>query len=126
MIARSMIQAAANGDLGWLIQISEFARASGAVDMYANTFPEGMWERSAREDIGLACVLQEAWAVPYAELHAVGETVVVKASSDERGSRWARTSWNLSRARNSKGVLTVARGPVKLRCHRQRVHLRGR
>ena len=54
-IARLIIEAAANRDFWPLHHNSEFARASGAADMYANNiFLQGMWERSAREYIGLA------------------------------------------------------------------------
>jgi hypothetical protein len=54
-IYRLVMVAGANRDFNAIHHNSEYARASGAPDMYANTlFLQGMWERSVRDYIGAA------------------------------------------------------------------------
>jgi acyl dehydratase len=113
-IARLIIEAAANRDFWPLHHSSEFARASGAADMYANNiFLQGMWERSAREYIGLAGVLKKLGPFRMRSFNVVGETVVVKGAVRRT---WQSEGENFVeielRSENSSGVLTVAPGPV--------------
>src|SRR5882757_10213967 len=53
-VYRLVVEAGANRDFNSIHHSSEYARASGAPEMYANTgFLLGMWERTVREFIGL-------------------------------------------------------------------------
>ena len=53
-VYRLVVEAGANRDFNAIHHNSEFAQASGAPEMYANTtFLLGMWERAVREFIGL-------------------------------------------------------------------------
>ena len=54
-LMRLVMAAGANRDFNSIHHNAEFARASGAPDMYANTyFLQGMWERCVRRYIGPA------------------------------------------------------------------------
>jgi acyl dehydratase len=58
---------------------SEFAKASGAPEMYANNmFLQGMWERCVREYIGLAGVIRKLSGFRMKTFNVAGDTVVVK------------------------------------------------
>ena len=97
---------------------SEFARASGAADMYANNiFLQGLWERSAREYIGLRLEAPAQEVGPFRMRSFYrgrnGETVVVKGvvrrTWQSEGENFVEIEL---RSENSNGVLTVAPGPV--------------
>jgi hypothetical protein len=72
-----------------------------------------MWERSAREYIGLAGVLKKLGPFRMRSFNVVGETVVVKGvvrrTWQSEGENFVEIEL---RSENSNGVLTVAPGPV--------------
>ena len=76
---RLVVAAGANRDFNSIHHNSEYARASGAPDMYANTmFLQGMWERAVRDYIGLAGTIRRLSGFRMKILNTVGETVVVR------------------------------------------------
>lgn len=78
-IYRLVVAAGANRDFNAIHHNSDFARASGAPDMYANTLLlQGMWERAARQYIGLAGTIRRLAGFRMNSFNCVGETVVVR------------------------------------------------
>lgn len=78
-VYRLVMAAGANRDFNAIHHNPEFARASGAPDMYANNmFLQGMWERCVREYIGLAGVIRKLSGFRMKSFNVVGDTVVVK------------------------------------------------
>jgi acyl dehydratase len=78
-IYRLVVAAGANRDFNAIHHNAEFARASGAPDIYANTLLlQGMWERAAREFIGLAGTIRQLRGFRMNSFNCVGETVVVR------------------------------------------------
>lgn len=78
-IVRLVIAAGANRDFNSIHHDCEFARATGAPDMYANhAFLQGMWERSARRFIGLEGVIRRFSDFQMRQFNTPGETVVVR------------------------------------------------
>jgi acyl dehydratase len=78
-IYRLVMAAGANRDFNAIHHNTEFARASGAPDMYANNMLlQGMWERCVREYIGLAGVIRKLSGFRMKRFNVVGDTVVVK------------------------------------------------
>jgi acyl dehydratase len=79
-VYRLVMAAGANRDFNAIHHNSEYARQSGAPDMYANTlFLQGMWERAIRHYIGLAGVIRRQTGFRMRIFNTVGDTVVVKA-----------------------------------------------
>ncbi|MCK9541738.1 MAG: hypothetical protein M0R03_06880 [Novosphingobium sp.] len=78
-VYRLVVAAASNRDFNSIHHNSEFARASGAPDMYANTlFLQGMWERALRNYMGLAGTLRKISGFRMNSFNCAGDTVVVK------------------------------------------------
>ena len=78
-VYRLIVAAAANRDFNSIHHNSEFAKASGAPEMYANTlFLHGMWERVLRDYMGLAGTLRKIAGFRMNSFNCAGETVVVK------------------------------------------------
>ena len=79
-VYRLVMEAGANRDFNSIHHNSEFARASGAPEMYANTgFLLGMWERTVREFIGLGGSIRRIAGFRMRRFNTVGRTVVVRA-----------------------------------------------
>ena len=77
-IYRLVMSAGATRDYNAIHHNSEFARKSGAPDMYANgLLLQAMWERSVREYIGLAGVIRALRGFRMKIFNTVGDTVVV-------------------------------------------------
>jgi acyl dehydratase len=77
-VYRLVVEAGANRDFNSIHHNSEFARASGAPEMYANTgFLLGMWERTVREFIGLGGSIRRIAGFRMRRFNTVGGTVVV-------------------------------------------------
>jgi acyl dehydratase len=77
-VYRLVVEAGANRDFNSIHHNSEFARASGAPEMYANTgFLLGMWERTVREFIGLGGSIRRIAVFRMRRFNTVGGTVVV-------------------------------------------------
>ena len=78
-VYRLVVEAGANRDFNSIHHNSEFARASGAPEMYANTgFLLGMWERALREFIGLNGTIRRIAGFRMKKFNTVGETVTVR------------------------------------------------
>lgn len=78
-VYRLVMEAGANRDFNSIHHNSEYARATGAPDMYANTFfLMGMWERTVREFVGLAGVIKAMKGFRMKIFNTVGDTVVTK------------------------------------------------
>ena len=89
-VYRLVVEAGANRDFNAIHHNTEFARASGAPEMYANTtFLLGMWERAVREFIGLEGRIVGIKGFRMTSFNVVGQTVTVKgrvaAHGDEGG-----------------------------------------
>jgi acyl dehydratase len=78
-VYRLVVEAGANRDFNSIHHNSEFARASGAPEMYANTgFLLGMWERAVREFVGLDGRIRGVAGFRMRKFNTVGQTVVVR------------------------------------------------
>lgn len=77
-VYRLVMSAGATRDYNAIHHNSEFAKKSGAPDMYANgVLLQAMWERSVREFIGLAGVIRALRGFRMKIFNTVGDTVVV-------------------------------------------------
>jgi acyl dehydratase len=78
-VYRLVVEAGANRDFNAIHHNSEFARASGAPEMYANTtFLLGMWERAVREFIGVEGRIVAITGFRMTSFNVVGQTVTVR------------------------------------------------
>lgn len=78
-VYRLVVEAGANRDFNSIHHNSEFARESGAPEMYANTgFLLGMWERALREFIGLDGTIRRIAGFRMKKFNTVGATVTVR------------------------------------------------
>lgn len=78
-IYRLVMAAGANRDFNAIHHNADYARSTGAPDMYANTlFLQGMWERTVREFIGLAGTIRQLRGFRMKSFNLVGTTVIVK------------------------------------------------
>lgn len=78
-VYRLVMAAGANRDFNAIHHNSEYAKASGAPEMYANNlFLQGMWERAVREYIGMGGVIRKLSGFRMKVFNTVGDTVVVK------------------------------------------------
>ena len=78
-VYRLVVEAGANRDFNSIHHNTEYARKTGAPEMYANTiFLQGMWERTVREFIGLAGVMKSLKGFRMKIFNTAGDTVVTK------------------------------------------------
>jgi len=78
-IYRLVMAAAGNRDFNAIHHNGDYARRSGAPDMYANTlFLQGMWERAVRDYIGLAGTIRRLRGFRMKSFNIVGQTVTVR------------------------------------------------
>lgn len=78
-VYRLVMAAGANRDFNAIHHNGDYARSTGAPDMYANNFLlQGMWERTLRGYIGLAGVIRRLSGFRMRSFNTVGDTVVVK------------------------------------------------
>lgn len=78
-VTRLVMMAGANRDFSPIHHNSEFARASGAPDMYANTFfLQGMWERCVRDYVGPAGQIRSLSCFTMNSFNTPGQTLVVE------------------------------------------------
>lgn len=78
-VYRLVMAAGANRDFNSIHHNADYARATGAPDMYANNFLlQGMWERAVRQRIGLGGVIRRLSGFRMRIFNTVGDTVVVK------------------------------------------------
>ncbi len=78
-VYRLVVEAGANRDFNSIHHNTEYARQTGAPEMYANTFfLQGMWEKTVREFIGLAGKIKRIAGFRMKMFNTVGDTVVTK------------------------------------------------
>lgn len=78
-VYRLVVAAGANRDFNPIHHNTELAQASGAPEMYANhMLLQGMWERTAREYLGLAGVIRQLASFQMRIFNTVGDTVIVR------------------------------------------------
>ncbi|MET0369977.1 MAG: hypothetical protein ABW039_01230 [Sphingobium sp.] len=78
-VYRLVVAAGANRDFNSIHHNSEYAKASGAPEMYANMlFLQGMWERAVRDYIGVGGTIRRLAGFRMKSFNCAGETVVVK------------------------------------------------
>lgn len=105
-VYRLVMAAGANRDFNAIHHNSEYAKATGAPEMYANNlFLQGMWERCVRDYIGLAGRIRNLSGFRMKIFNTVGDTVTVKARVTRKwldGEEGYVEFWIQSE--NSKGV----------------------
>ena len=97
---------ASNRDFSQVHHNSEYARMTGAPDLYANNiFLQGMWERAVREVIGPLGMIRRISAFRMRAFCTPGEVVVVKGhvSKKWKEGELAMVEWAI-RTEGPKGV----------------------
>lgn len=105
-VYRLVVAAGANRDFNAIHHNSEFAKSTGASEMYANTlFLQGMWERAVRDHIGLDGRIHKLTGFRMGSFNTVGDTVTVRG---EVTRKWREDGRNLIEIKmwseNSKGI----------------------
>jgi acyl dehydratase len=84
-VMRLVMAAGANRDFNSIHHNSDFARASGAPDIYANTyFLQGMWERCVQDFIGPAGSIHSLTGFSMKAFNTAGQTVVVEGRVERK------------------------------------------
>ena len=112
-VYRLVVAAGANRDFNSIHHNSEWARASGAPDMYANVvFLQGMWERCVRQFIGVSGRIRQLAGFRMGSFNTVGDVVTVHG---EVARVWAEGDAGLAElrlwSRNRHGI-SVGPGTV--------------
>ncbi len=82
-VYRLVMEAGATRDFNSIHHNSEYARSTGAPEMYAATsFLLGMWERAVRDFIGPAGTIRAIRGFQMRKFNPVGTTVVVRGKVD--------------------------------------------
>ena len=115
-VYRLVVEAGANRDFNSIHHNSEWARGTGAPDMYANVvFLQGMWERCVREFIGAGGTIRQISGFRMGSFNTVGDVVTVKG---EVARVWQDGDAGLAElrmsSRNRHGV-SVGPGTVTVR-----------
>jgi acyl dehydratase len=80
-VYRLVMEAGANRDFNSIHHNSEWARSTGAPEMYANNmFLQGMWERAVREFIGLDGTIRKLRGFRMKSFNVAGDTVTVRGT----------------------------------------------
>jgi acyl dehydratase len=80
-VYRLVMAAGANRDLNSIHHNGEWARKTGAPDMYANVlFLQGMWERCVREFIGPGGRIRHVSGFRMGSFNTVGDVVTVQGT----------------------------------------------
>jgi acyl dehydratase len=114
-IQRMVMEAGANRDFNNIHNNREFARRTGAPDMYANnSFLQGMWERAVREYIGLGGTIRKIGPFRMRIFNIIGDAVVVSGKVtkkfQEGGKNYVELEMQSTSAKT--GNVTVGPGPV--------------
>jgi acyl dehydratase len=112
-VYRLVVVAGANRDFNSIHHNSEWARGTGAPDMYANVlFLQGMWERCVRQFIGVGGTIRQLAGFRMGSFNTVGDVVTVQG---EVARVWAEGGAGLAAlrvwSRNRHGV-SVGPGTV--------------
>lgn len=112
-VYRLVVEAGANRDFNSIHHNTEYARRTGAPEMYANTiFLQGMWERTVREFIGLAGVMKSLKGFRMKIFNTVGETVITRGLVKRKWQEGNEAFVDLEIwSENSKGI-SVGPGSV--------------
>lgn len=112
-VYRLVVEAGANRDFNAIHHNSEFARASGAPEMYANTgFLLGMWERTLREFIGLDGTIRRIAGFRMKKFNTVGQTVTVRGRVARKRREDGDALLDLEVWSEAGGEVTVGPGTV--------------
>jgi acyl dehydratase len=112
-VYRLVVAAGANRDFNSIHHNSEWAKATGAPEMYANVlFLQGMWERCVRQFIGNAGTIRAIAGFRMRSFNTAGSTVVVRGTVTEKwerdGEGWATIAmWSQNGHVTSVGPGTV-------------------
>jgi hypothetical protein len=108
---RLVMEAGANRDFNSIHHNTEYARSTGAREMYANnTFLAGMWERAVRDWIGPAGTIRSIRGLRMRSFNYVGDTTVVRGHVSAVDTGLGEVTLAV-RSENSSG-LTVGPGSV--------------
>ena len=78
-VYRLIMAAGSNRDFNSIHHNSEYAKATGAPEIYANNvFLQGMWERLVRDRIGLSGTIRSLKGFKMKVFNTAGSTVIVK------------------------------------------------
>ncbi|WP_330186357.1 MaoC family dehydratase N-terminal domain-containing protein [Dactylosporangium sp. AC04546] len=120
-VYRLVMAAGSNRDFNSIHHNTEWARATGAEEMYANVvFLQGMWERCVREFIGVRGTIRQLSGFRMRSFNTVGDTVTVQGRVvrlwEESGIGYAELRvWSNNRHGVSVGpgsvVVTLPRRP---------------
>jgi len=113
-VYRLVMAASGVQDFNSIHHNSEYAKATGAPEMYANNFfLQGMWERTVRQYIGNAGVIKSLRNFRMVSFNTVGQTVTVVG---EVARKWQEGDENFVEiklwTKNSEGVTTVGPGSM--------------
>jgi acyl dehydratase len=112
-VYRLIVAAGANRDFNAIHHNSEYAKATGAPEMYANTlFLQGMWERTVRDYIGLGGTLRRIAGFRMKSFNCAGDTVIVKG---EVSRKWLEDGHGLAEIKiwsENGGRITVGPGTM--------------
>ncbi|HYZ57116.1 MAG TPA: acyl dehydratase [Streptosporangiaceae bacterium] len=111
-VYRLVMEAGANRDFNSIHHNSEYAQATGAREMYANTsFLLGMWERAVRDWIGPAGKIHSIAGFRMRSFNYVGDTTTVTGKVvgiDDTMIRIEVTSSNSDGVTVGPGIVTVS------------------
>jgi acyl dehydratase len=112
-VYRLVMAAGANRDFNAIHHNSEYARRTGAPDMYANTlFLQGMWEKCVRGYIGLGGTIKAISGFRMVSFNTVGDTVTVRGAVERK---WLEDDVGLIELRlwsENRGGISVGPGKV--------------
>ena len=112
-VYRMVMEAGANRDFNSIHHNSEYAKATGAPEMYASTsFLLGMWERAVREYIGLEGTIGALRGFRMKKFNPVGTTTVVHGEVTGTGPEPGQVELRVWCDNN--GEVTVGPGTVSI------------
>lgn len=115
VIQRMVMEAGANRDFNAIHHNREWARQTGAPDMYANnSFHQGMWERTIREFIGLDGMIRKIGPFRMRIFAPIGDTFSVQGKVVRKFEEGGKHLVELEMQTVSKktGNVHVGPGPV--------------
>jgi acyl dehydratase len=112
-VYRLVMEAGANRDFNSIHHNSEYAKSTGAPEMYASTsFLLGMWERAVRDFIGLEGTIRSIRGFRMKKFNPVGTTTVVRGEVLSATSEAGTGVVELSVWCENGGQVTVGPGVV--------------
>lgn len=112
-VSRLVIVAGAQRDFNAIHHNSDFARATGAPDMYVNSlFLQGMWERLVRDYIGPSGKIWGLGGFRMRSFNCPGDTVSASGTVTEKWLDGERAMIRIELRSDNKTGLTVGPGFV--------------